>query len=35
MGHFSDYERFINKAYECYRAEGNDRKVEELEKLVA
>ncbi len=35
MGHLSDYDRFIKKAYEEYTIERNTRKLSELNPVVS
>jgi hypothetical protein len=34
MGHHADFERFIQQAYESYKAEQDERKMSELMPIV-
>lgn len=35
MGHYSDYDRFIQKAFECYKNEQDERKISEILPIIA
>lgn len=34
MGHHADFDRFIEKAFECYKMESDERKMSELLPII-